>query len=593
MPSFFGALLSSAILILTACSHSSPPPAPKEVSRAVAPMPLDLSPSQSSGQFVDKTADYGLDGLRATSLYAVDLNGDAHSDLVLLPDFFSNPQFFLYRPDLKKFEKISYNPFAETYLASYLIFNDINKDGMVDLFLGVFNQEDKGLDLPTRFFWGEFKDGQIFFREDAKVFPHRATPSPGLSLLDFDLDGDLDLFQPNWAGGKSSSITEEQMDRLFEQRQDELGKVSFIDVTPLLRGENNFSLSEKIYLNTRPTFSSSTCDLDRNGYPDILTTSTHGYGNKLWLNTRDSTGARAFINQAKESHFEADETGKMLTKGGGHGLFANCSDYNHDLHYDLFLGNLYHQYDLESVDRSAILEATAQAEVSYVRNELNAEGESERWDRADKRALWVDLDMDGEKDLLVAGSGYPPSTRMLYFHQVLGQFTEEAKKFGLNLINPSGSILIDVNGDGRMDLLTGQSNQRSPQSTARLYLFENQTPWSGQRSLQVYLRGKKSNPQGIGASVVLRTHLRKKIEYAEWSQGGPPSQNEALLYFVLDKNERARSLEVTWPFKDKKGQATTVHYDLTRFKFSQANVLTLCENGQIYLGKEVRTTCTN
>src|SRR4051812_45850690 len=51
---------------------------------------IDYGPTKKEGTtFLDRTSDYGLMGLSAVSFNAVDLNNDGHTDLVILPTFYS------------------------------------------------------------------------------------------------------------------------------------------------------------------------------------------------------------------------------------------------------------------------------------------------------------------------------------------------------------------------------------------------------------------------------------------------------------------------------------------------------------------------
>ena len=46
--------------------------------------------------FEEKSAEYGLEGVQATHIYAVDLNKDGNEDLIFLPNYFSTPEFYYF-----------------------------------------------------------------------------------------------------------------------------------------------------------------------------------------------------------------------------------------------------------------------------------------------------------------------------------------------------------------------------------------------------------------------------------------------------------------------------------------------------------------
>lgn len=62
-----------------------------------------------------------------------------------------------------------------------------------------------------------------------------------------------------------------------------------------------------MFSNARPTFGASICDVDGNGYMDILTVSSSGYDNKLWLNLFDKKKeSRVFVNYGQETGYAED-----------------------------------------------------------------------------------------------------------------------------------------------------------------------------------------------------------------------------------------------------------------------------------------------
>jgi hypothetical protein len=58
---------------------------------------IDSGPSKepAPNTFQDYTKEWGLEGLSATHLYAVDWNNDGYVDLVTLPEYYGPPQFLV------------------------------------------------------------------------------------------------------------------------------------------------------------------------------------------------------------------------------------------------------------------------------------------------------------------------------------------------------------------------------------------------------------------------------------------------------------------------------------------------------------------
>ena len=93
--------LIAAIILIAACSHSQKTISKQSEISKVAP--IDLSPtSKLESGFIDKTEEYGLKDLKAVHLYAVKLNQDEYTDLVLLEDFYSSPKFLIFNPNRPK-----------------------------------------------------------------------------------------------------------------------------------------------------------------------------------------------------------------------------------------------------------------------------------------------------------------------------------------------------------------------------------------------------------------------------------------------------------------------------------------------------------
>jgi len=67
---------------------------------------VNYGPTVKDGAlFKDVTQDYGLSGLHAVALNAVDFNFDGHTDLAILPSYYSRPKFMIMDPKLKKFKE--------------------------------------------------------------------------------------------------------------------------------------------------------------------------------------------------------------------------------------------------------------------------------------------------------------------------------------------------------------------------------------------------------------------------------------------------------------------------------------------------------
>lgn len=582
---------------LLSCSSSKRPaltPNTSTTSESPAPErpPLEAGPTspQSNKAFVDKTADYGLDGVRGVRFYAVDLNNNSYSDLVILPDFYSVPEFYYFNPEKMKFIKDDVTRIPDGLRASFLAFYDFDNDGVLDVIVGTLNQSRSFRPIPLKFFKGQLEEDRLVFEHKERAIPKHTEPVASVLVLDYDLDGKLDFFQGNWF-----DMTQDRRppipDRLYRG-----SGLRFHEDSARLQGERDFDRALNTFTNATPTFSASFCDLDGNGYPDILTASAGGHENKMWLNlAAQSFSGRMFRNYAEESGYAEDDIGSMNPLGGGYTNFSICTDYNNNGIIDILVGELTHPYDPESRDRSSFLTgATLDFPPRFIRTEYHYDEVGPKT-QADQRGVFVDLNRDGLIDVLVDNSGFPPDSRLIAFVQNEDHsFEDQAINLGIDIVNPVGTIVLDVNRDGRMDILTGQVATRDSRIQPRLYLFENQLPYNDKRSLRVFLRGEKSNRQGIGATLKLSHGQVVQTRFATFQDGPQPSQNEEGVFFGLGQNSTLSSLKVIWPYYEvggegESGKVLEMSYDLSKLKFERHLDITVCESGSVLKGR--RPSC--
>lgn len=560
-------------------------PAPV-VSEKVKKLPAfgPQSPPDSGGM-QDRTKAYGLEGERGTHFYAVDLTRNSYTDLVVLPDHHSVPVFYFYNPEKKKFIKQEPGILPTGLRASFLAFNDFNRDGIVDMMTATLNQKTALNPRPLEIYRGEWKDGRVVFQQRVKQFEYSEDPISTLVFLDFNLDGELDFFQGNWFKTRALESPRPQHDRFY------LGgdRFEFQEKSEILKAETQYDDDYKFFPNAKPTFSATLCDVDLNGYPDVLTSSSEGEADKMWLNLwNDNFNRRILEDYAEEAGYDQDQIGALVSRGGGHGLFSSCADYNNNGLIDIFKSELTHSYEAQERDRSSILTGKRfEFPPQFIRTPYEFERLESRWTHAAKRGRFVDLNFDGLLDLLVDNSGFPPYTRLMLFQQNSDHsFQDQAKALGLDLMNPSGSIIVDLNKDGRADIITGQVSIREERIKSRIYVFENQIPYEGRRILRVFPKGTRSHPEALGARLILTTDERQQQRFVKTTLGGTPSQHEAGVFFGLKKGEKVESLRVVWPYEESKQKPLEVEYDLSGLKFNQFLEVSVCEDGRRLKGRE-------
>jgi hypothetical protein len=547
----------------------------------------NFGPSLTSNtNFIDKTSEYGLDTFEAVNFNLVDINRDGLTDIVLLSDYFTQPKFLVFDKSKNKFMPLDYSPFLKPVKASFMYFYDFDGDSLLDAIVGVFHQKTELQDVPLRFFKGTLKNEKYFLKERAATFPVKNIKSTSLGILDYDLDGDLDIFIGNWFG-KYQNHSVPKPDVFLENQN---GK--FVDKTQFLLGEQSQNIDKTMYVNATPTYATAVCDIDQNGFPDVLTASTNGYANKLWMNRyKLRKGIRYFEDFGRVSFYGGDAEGHLTAKGGGRTFATACADYNNDGIMDVFLGELSHNYDSDIRDRSSILTgARLKFPPRFIRTEYFLDSTDLQWHQADRRGVWFDYNNDGLTDLLIDNSGHPPHSRMILFKQLPDHsLVNVAKEVGVDLVNPQSSVVADFNRDGRLDILTAQVDVRDARIKKRVYLFENNTSTANKNYLRVHLRGKKANPLGLGGMVILKVRKGAEVTYrrqfVSYSYGGLAPQNESGLHFGLDIDEKIEYIKVRWPYANSLNQGRSSLEKIYRFKYTPSQVVTLCENGDLLNGK--------
>ena len=302
------------LLFLSGCAHQTPTPGPKPsvpqrmVKVRQPASPILPGPTRPSDKFfADVTRSMGLEDIAATKLYAIDFNNDGHTDLVTLPEHYSQAEFHQFVPAQKVWEKIP-SPIGghDVVRASFLAFADFDKDGINDAIMATFNQKTELTPNPLRLFRGYLRQGPYRLEEVPDAFPKHIDPVSSLALLDYDLDGHLDVYVGNWYD-KSRSPPRPAPDRLYK------GKVfTFEERSHLLEGELTYDRSLQQYTNARPTFGVSICDINQDGYADI----PHRQFQRLWQPPVDISRKRQGIQRRRSLlRLRIRQEGEFLPEG--------------------------------------------------------------------------------------------------------------------------------------------------------------------------------------------------------------------------------------------------------------------------------------
>jgi hypothetical protein len=166
---------------------------------------------------------------------------------------------------------------------------------------------------------------------------------------------------------------------------------------------------------------------------------------------------------------------------------------------------------------------------------------------------FLDIDLDGRLDLAVANGHIDDTARMmrahsayaqpphLFLNQGDGRFRDAAGEAGGGYAAAKvarGLAFGDFDNDGDVDLLL--TTNQGP-----AYLYRTDIA-SGNRSFRLQLRGTKSNRDGIGAVVRLRTPDGAQMRTVK-SGSSYLSQSEPAVTFGLGPRQAADTVVVEWP----------------------------------------------
>jgi len=606
-----------ASLIFTACSSDD-----KKLAREVDSPLFSLLGSAQTGIDFENTLTETQENNIITYEYIYngggvavgDVNNDGLSDVYLSGNQVKN-KLFLNKGGLK-FEDVT----AKTQLEEKdgwktgTAMADINGDGLLDIYVCYSgNAPQEGMAKPLI---GDYKprsnqlfinqgigaDGLPTFKEQAKEYGVDAvgTFSTQAYFLDYDLDGDLDLFLLNHANKFYNIFYNVTMlrskrhpyygNQLYENRGNKFVEVSEkagIDGTGI-----NFGLSAAI------------SDLNKDGYPDIFVTNDYSEQDFCYLNNGDGT----FTETSKTSfaHFSKYSMG------------SDVADINNDLNPDLFVVDMlpednYRQKVLKGSDEYNKVQRLIDSgyHKQYMRNNLHLskgldpEG-TMRFTEVGQLAgisntdwswapLFADYDNDGLKDVFIT-NGYLrdysnldfnnytvheayaraqanrekldlglliskiPSTKVsnYAYKNVDGLlFENKTEEWGLNLKTVSNAMAYaDFDNDGDLDLIINNLNDP-------VLVYENhENEQLSNNFISLTFKGKDKNTQALGTKVVLHFGDGSRIYQEAYYIRGFQSSVDPKMTIGLGQAKSLESLDVIWPSKK-----------LSRIKNVQANQL--------------------
>jgi enediyne biosynthesis protein E4 len=490
-----------------------------------------------------------------------------------------------------KFEDItsSSGVAMENQISVTASFADIDNDSDPDLFVTTVRHGNR---LFENLGSGRFRE----ISEEAGV--GYVGHSSGAVFFDFNNDGLLDLFVVNvgtyttdqqGVGGYYLAQTNAFSGHLFPERTEfsilyqNMGRNKFTDVSKQMNLRDGSWTGDATFV-----------DLNKDRYPDLYLVNMQG-------------DDHFYENQAGRKFVEKTAAYFPKTPWGAMGI--KSFDFNNDGLMDLFVTDMHSDMTKDHTVRALSYElgmektkseafcATQWTEAYLQGSTNNLFGNSffqnlgngsfkESSDPLGVETYWPwgisvgDLNADGFDDIFItAGMGYPfryainsvllneggkhffdsefllgvepraqSRTEKPWFNVDCdgadSQHPECAGKTGrvdvYGTLSSRSSAIFDLDNDGDLDIVTNEFNDR-PQ-----VLISDVSQRRPIRFLMIRLVGKRSNRDGLGALVTVRTGAKTLMQFAD-GKSGYLSQSSMPLYFGLGEAEKIDEIKIGWP----------------------------------------------
>lgn len=486
---------------------------------------VDRSPSEAPSRlnFKNITARAGLPAtFKSNQTVVADLNDDGYNDLILTQWHIDpiHTQIYLNQRG-QGFKPIQISGFAARGSAVLKMARGLFSPGTWGVVVRYPN-------APLETYNVRVSERIVTF-ERVNRLPQVVSNWGDIQIFDHDQDGKLDILATSYYKGANTYAA----GPLYLFRQKSNG--NFEDYSNRVGLSGLDRLNERSREATIPTYMANVCDIDNDGYLDLLIS---GYGRR-WNKLMFNRGGK-YVNQAYELKFDADDNGRDDFRGNGNSFTATCGDIDRDGKLDVFQGEITHQWAGPTSDISSLLyNRYPQPFVRFT----NFPRPTRFDNQGDLGSAMGDLDLDGVLDLVIANSDYPPETTMLIFSiEANGTMSNDSKALGETVTNPKGAVLFDYDRDGDLDLVTGENAMRGHDPRTRI--FENQAQQTSKTnflSLVLHGDGQWISSSPVGARVNLSgTPLVRELVFG----GGQDAQSPLEAHFGLGEYPNASRMEV-------------------------------------------------
>ncbi len=540
----------------------------------------------------------GLEDARGARIYVVDLNNDNYPDFVFAgPSAYKEPLTVMMNeanPDTEsQYKRVFVDKTDESGInysrhglderwSDVSVFADINNDGYPDLITGVFFygldeyiyqdtingnvvnkiRDDQKFEVMLNDGTGKFEiveeNGLTDFqfvtetvRSGTVKYPKGLVSTTGMSLIDFDKDGNLDLVIGTFMIDYSNN---------FKARQYVMKG----------NGDGTFTYHESPGIESvrQPLYGLNTTDYNNDGWMDIVSSPYCRSDGSIWQNNGDGT----FTDVADAVNYSANHMNRDDNPNANLCQWeAMPADFDNDGDIDLLQVLVHGGYD-NGVGRTVIA-ANQGADNNY-----RYEWEIDRLEReapayshlGDMGANWFDLNNDGLQDVAIGQMSYPQANihgqeRLYILLQNEDGYFEDISYSELGIFETMKEAHsmepIDYDLDGDNDLLFSRQHRDTTDGKARKYmkfylmhnLIADSANWTSVK-LNAPENGNRSN---IGSRIHLYSNGVAQIREVLAGNGHFGGQDPFIKNFGLGKNDgtnfnRIDSIKIKWQTSDNK-----------------------------------------